>query len=104
MHNLGYIVIFCVLSHNVVYNTVIMVSMLVNIATAENSLKVIRNPDLSISLTYINIAIIHSFIFKKTFVLVLGFLVAHVGKIFIFYAQKDLYLGLNPTKLLLAPD
>lgn len=53
MHNPGNIVIFCVFTHNVVYNTDIMVSMLVKTATAENSLKVMRNPDLSTSLTYI---------------------------------------------------
>lgn len=53
MHNPGNIVIFCVFTHNVVYNTDIMVSMLVKTATAENSLEVMRNPDLSTSLTYI---------------------------------------------------
>ena len=56
MRNRGYIVIFCVFTHTVLYNSDIMVSMLVNIATAENSLKVLRNPDFSTSLAYINIA------------------------------------------------
>lgn len=76
-----------------------MVSMLVNI-TAENSLKVKRSPDLSTSLTYINIGSIHSCSWDEPS----GFSVAHIGNALIFYTQKDLYLGLNPTKLLLAPD
>lgn len=71
MHNLEYILIFYVLTHNVVFTTDIMVSMLVNRATAENSLKVMRNPDLSTSLIYVNIASIHSSgwdePFQKTF-------------------------------------
>lgn len=90
------------------YNTEIMVSMLVNAATAENSLKVMRNPDLSTSLTYVNIASIHSSAwgepFKKAFVAALEFLATYIGQIFIFYTQKDLYFGLNPTKLLLDLD
>lgn len=67
MHNLGYIVIFIVLTHNVVHNTDIMVSMLVNVATTENSLKVMRNPDLLASLTYISIASIHSLVGMSLF-------------------------------------
>lgn len=67
MHNLGYIVIFIVLTHNVVHNTDIMVSMLVNIATAEKTLKVMRNPDLLASLTYISIASIHSLLAMSLF-------------------------------------
>lgn len=60
MHNPGHIVILSVCIHNVVYKADVMVSVLVNISTAEKSLNVTRNTDLSTSLTYINIASIHS--------------------------------------------
>lgn len=60
MYNPRHAVILGVYIHNVMQNINLMVSMLVNISTAENTLDVMKNTDLSTSRTHINIASIRS--------------------------------------------
>jgi len=71
------------------YKTDIMMFILVN-ANAENYLKVMRNPDLSASLNVYTLDLVEMNLLNKP----LGILVAHIRSLFIFYTQKDLYLGL----------
>lgn len=80
-----------------------MVSVLVNIATAENSLKVMRNPDLSTPLTYVNTATVHSSgwgePFKKNLCACLGiFSNSYRTDLHILYTERSL-LWFKPYKI-----